>query len=183
MSIQFRRTAFRSLASALLLAGCTAEPTEVETVRVFTLVGTLGAARWTSVDVPGSTETRPGTTLPAFLVCSTDDTSSQVKAAAVVDRATLTLHADGTSKLELTAGTWWQSGAVVGGSGGSISEFGRWTESQPGTIQLSGFSTVAFNAPFQYTEAGGGLTAITFACPGVSSAASLTPQLMFTRTQ
>ena len=50
-----------------------------------------------------------------------------------------------------------------------------------GTITLSEFSTVAFNAPLQYTDAGGGLTSMTFECPGVSSTASLTPQLVFSR--
>ena len=181
MPTLIRRSAFNPLVLSLILAGCAAEPTAVRTDRVFTLVGTLGAARWTSADVPGSTETRPGTTLPAFLVCETEDGDPQMKAAAVVDRGTLTLRGDGTSELELTAGTWWKAGAVIGGSGGTISELGRWTEPTPGTITLSGFSTVAFNAPLQYTDAGGGLTAMTFECPGGSSTASVTPQLVFSR--
>ena len=181
MPTRIRNTAFNPIVLSLILAGCTAEITAVQTDRVFTLVGTLGAERWTSADVPGSTETRPGTTLPAFLVCETEGGDSQAKSAAVIDRGTLTLHGDGTSRLELTAGTWWRTGTATGGSGGTISEFGRWTEPTPGTIHLSGFATAVFNAPLHYTEIGSGLTAMTFACPGGSSTASLTPQLVFSR--
>ena len=183
MPIRIRPSTFHPLILSLVLAGCGVETTTVSTDRVFTLVGTLGAARWTSVDVPGSTESRPGTTLPAFLVCKTEEGDADVKAAAVVDRGTLTLYGDGTSRLELTAGTWWRAGVVAGGSGRAISEFGRWVEPAPGTIQLSGFPTAAFNSPLQYTEAGSGLTAMTFECPGVSSALSLTSQLVFSRVQ
>ena len=163
----------------LTLAGCAGEPTAVTTTRVFTLTGTLGVPRWNSVDVPGSTETRPGTTLPAFLVCATED-GAQARAAAVIDRGALTLLSDGTAKLELTAGTWWSVGLSSGGSGGSITEFGRWSEATPGTIHLSGFTTAAFDAPLQYTEAGA-LTAMTFECPGVSTTPRLTSELTFNR--
>lgn len=183
MPIPIRHRAFNLLVLSLILAGCAAETTAVQPDRVFTLVGTLGAARWTSPDVPGSTQTRPGTTLPAFLVCETEEGNSEVKAAAVVDRGTLTLRGDGTTRLELATGTWWRAGQVTGGSGGSISEFGRWTEPTPGRIHLNGFSTVVFNAPLQYTEAGSGLATMTFACPGVSSTASVTPELLFSRTR
>ena len=183
MPLPICRSALNSLVLSLILAGCTADVTAAPTERVFSLVGTLGAARWTSVDVPGSTETRPGTTLPAFLVCETDDGDSQAKAAAVIDRGTLTLREDGSSELELTAGTWWTTGAVVGGSGRTLSEFGRWSEPTPGTIHLSGFATAVFDAPLQYTEIGSGLTTMTFECPGASSTASLTPELVFTRTR
>ena len=183
MPIRINRSAFIPLTLSLFLAGCAAEITTVQPDRVFTLVGTLGAPRWTSVDVPSSTETRPGTTLPAFLVCETADGDTQARAAAVVDRGTLTLRPNGTSRLELTTGTWWRTGASTGGSGGTISELGRWTELAPGTIHLSGFATAVFNAPLQYTELGGGLTAMTFACPGGSSTASLTPQLVFSRAR
>ena len=183
MKIQIRNSAVNLVAVVLILAACAAEITTVPTDRVFTLVGTLGAERWTSIDVPGSTEPRPGTTLPAFLVCRTSEGDSQAKAAAVVDRGILTLRGDGTSRLELTAGTWWRNGAVVGGSGGTISEFGRWSEPTPGTIHLSGFVTVAFKAPFHYTEAGSGLTSMTFSCPGGSGTESLTPELVFSRAR
>ena len=183
MPIRIRRAAFNPLVLSLILAGCSAEITDVQTDRVFTLVGTAGAARWTSADVPGSTETRPGTTLPAFLVCETDDGISEAKAAAVIDRGTLTLRGDGTANLELTAGTWWRAGSVSGGSSRTISESGRWTEPTPGTIHLNGFATVALNAPFQYTELGSGLTAMTFACPGGSNTVSLRPELVFSRTR
>ena len=183
MPIRIRHRTLNPLILSLVLAGCAAEPTALPTDRVFNLVGTLGAARWTSVDVPGSTETRPGTTLPAFFVCETSGGDAQAKAAAVIDRATLTLHADGTTRFELTSGTWWRAAATSGGSGGTISEFGRWTEPTPGTIHLSGFATVAFNAPFRYTETGSGLTAMTFACPGGSSTAVLTPELVFTTSR
>ena len=179
MLIRIRRSAFNPLVLSLILAGCATDITAVQPDRVFTLVGTLDVARWTSIDVPGSTEIRPGTTLPAYLVCAPEEGDSQAKAAAVVDRGTLTLRGDGTSELELTAGTWWRSGAVTGGSGGSISEFGRWTEPTPGTIHLNGFATAVFSAPLRYTDTGSGLTAMTFACPGGSSTASLTPQLVF----
>ena len=181
MPIRIRHSAVNPLVFSLILGGCAGEPTAVQPDRVFTLVGTLGVARWTSADVPGSTEARPGTTLPAFLVCETENADPQAKAAAVVDRATLTLRGDGTSELELTSGTWWRAGETTGGSGGTISEVGRWTEPTAGTIHLTGFSTAVFNAPLQYTDAGGGLTAMTFKCPGGSSAASLTPQLVFSR--
>jgi hypothetical protein len=172
-----------ALSTSLLLAGCTTETTEVQPDRVYTLVGTLGAPRWTSADVPGSTETRQGTTLPAFLVCQSEEPDSEVKAAAVVDRGTLTLRADGTAKVELTSGTWYKAGGVTGGSGGPIAEFGRWTEAQPGTIQLNGFTTIAFSAPLQVTETGSALTTMTFECPGASGIASVAPQLVFSRVQ
>lgn len=183
MLIRIRRSAYILLALSLTLAGCTGEITAVRPHRVFTLVGTLGAERWTSVDVPGSTVTRPGTTLPAFLVCEAEDGDTQLKAAAIVDRGTLTLQSDGTSRLELTAGTWWTDGAAAGATGGTISELGRWTEPTPGTIHLSGFATAIFNAPFQYTESGSGLTSMTFACPGRSSTESLTPELVFSQVR
>jgi hypothetical protein len=182
MKIRIRTDARKPLLFALILAGCGGDITNVHTDRVFTLVGTLGAERWTSVEVPGSTETRPGTTLPAFLVCGMETGDSHAKAAVVVDRGTLTLHGDGTSKLELTTGTWWRVGGLMGSSGQTIAEFGRWTEPTPGTINLSGFTTIAFNAPLHYTEIGSGLTEMTFACPGASTTGSLTPQLVFSRT-
>ena len=171
-------TARRAVVLAFGLAAC-AEPTVVQTDRVFILVGTQGAARWNSPDVPGSLKTRPGTTLPAFLVCETENAQVPTWAAAVVDRGTLRLHDDGTSRLELTAGTWWKTHATNGGSGGPISEYGRWTELTRGTIHLSGFTTIAFDAPLQYTELGNGLTSMTFECPGVSSATTLTSELIF----
>lgn len=182
MIFRIRRNACIPLFLSLILAGCAAEFTAVQTDRVFTLVGTLGAPRWTSPDVPGSTVTRPGTTLPAFLVCETGN-DSQLRAAAVIDRGTLTLRGDGTSELELGAGAWWSSDGVIGGSGSSVSEFGRWTEPTPGTIHLSGFTTVGFKGPFQYTESGSGLVAMTVPCPSVSSAVSLTPELVFSRVR
>ncbi len=183
MPIRLPLCAFIPVIFSLLLAGCASDITDVQADRVFTLVGTLGAARWTSVDVPGSTETRPGTTLPAFLVCEAEDGSSQAKAAAIIDRGTLTLRADGSAHLELTAGTWWRAGTVSGSSSRTTSELGRWTESESGTIHLSGFTTVTFHAPFQYTELGSGLTAMMFDCPGGSSTASLTPQLVFSQAR
>lgn len=179
MLIRIFSTSLNPLVLSLLLAGCAADPTAVRADRTFTLVGTLGVARWTSADVPGSTESRPGTTLPAFLVCATESADAHVKAAAVIDRAALTLHADGTARFDLTSGTWWKDGLATGGSGGTISEYGRWSEPTPGTIQLTAFATVAFSAPLRYTEAGSGLTAMTFACPGASSTATLTPELVF----
>ncbi len=182
MPLRTLHSAFTRVVFSLILTGCASEITDVHPDRVFTLVGTLGAERWMSADVPGSTETRPGTTLPAFLVCESDDGVVGAKAAAVVDRGTLTLHGDGAARLELTAGTWWRAGTVIGGSGRTISELGRWTEPTRGTIQLSGFATVVFDTPLQYTETGGGLTAMTFQCPGGSSTASLTPELVFSLT-
>ena len=182
MPIRISRRVCSLLALSLILAGCASEITDVPADRVFALVGTLGAPRWTSADVPGSTETRQGTTLPAFLVCETASSDPEAKAAAI-DRGTLTLRGDGTADIELTAGTWWRNGVTSGGSGGTISESGRWTEPTPGTIHLSGFATVAFNAPFQHTELGSGLTTMVFSCPGGSSTASLAPQLVFRRAR
>ena len=183
MTLRIRRHTLNPLLFTLMLAGCANEITNVAPDRVFTLIGTLGAERWTSADVPGSTETRPGTTLPAFLICETETGDSQAKAAAVIDRGILTLRADGTSHLELTTGTWWRAGVVSGASGETISESGRWTEPTPGTIHISGFTTVAFRAPFRYTEIGGGLTKMTFGCPGTSVTESVTPELVFSRVR
>ena len=144
-------------------------------------MGTLGVPRWSSDEVPGSTETRPGTTLPAFLVCETGDGNALTRAAAVIDRGVLTLHGDGTARLDLTSGTWWSTGGSSGASGGSNSEFGRWTEETRGTIELGGFATARFDTPLQYTESGAALTAMTFECPGVSTTPRLAPELIFTR--
>jgi hypothetical protein len=173
------RTPLLLLALSFLLTGCAAESTSVPADRVFDLIGTQGHARWTTADVPGSTETRPGMTLPAFLVCGDDAAASGSRAAVVVDRGTLVLRANGTAELELTAGTWWQAGPVSGGTSGTIREFGRWTEPTAGTVQLSGFTTARFDAPLQHTELGSGLAAMSFACPSASGAVGVTPELVF----
>lgn len=172
-----------ALAVIVSLLGCANEPTVPPSTRAFTLVGTLGVPRWNSDEVPGSTETRPGTTLPAFLVCETADGNTLTRAAAVIDRGVLTLHGDGTARLDLTSGTWWSTGGSSGASGGSISEFGRWTEENRGTIQLTGFTTARFDAPLQYTEMGAAQTVMTFECPGASAVPSLRPELVFSLTK
>ena len=183
MPIRIRPATFFPLVLSLAVAGCGDEITVRTNDRVFTLVGTLNAARWNSHEVPGSTESRPGTTLPAFLVCETAADASQAKAAAVIDRGVLTLHEGGTATLELTTGTWWKAEGATGASGGSVSEFGRWAERSPGTIDLSGFTTVLFNAPLRYTEAGSAVTPMTLDCPGLSSTRGVSPDLVFNRTR
>ena len=41
---------------------------------------------------------------------------------------------------------------------------------------------MTFAAPLQYTELGSALTSATFECPGISSVASLTSELIFQQT-